>query len=120
MIDMAKKEIIPAVEKYVTDLASTALKKQKLDCSISSKYETTVASKLSELQETMFDKTQELEKAVADLSEISDIKEQGYFVRDELLPKMEMLRSPADEAETLTDSKYWPFPTYGDLLFGVR
>ncbi len=120
MIDMAKKEIIPAVEKYVADLTSVALKKQKLDAGISSKYETTVASRLSSLQELMFDRTQLLEKAAADLGAIENIQEQGYFVRDELLPKMAMLRVAADEAETLTDSKYWPFPTYGDLLFGVR
>ena len=48
-----------------------------------------------------------------------DISAQAELIRDEVLPKMSLLRAPADEAETLTAKKYWPFPTYGDLLFGV-
>ena len=51
---------------------------------------------------------------------IQDIIEQGYAIRDKVLPKMGELRLAADEAETLTAEKYWPFPTYGDLLFGVK
>ena len=45
---------------------------------------------------------------------------QANYIRDEILPKMSAVRVVADEAETMTDSKFWPFPTYGDLLFGVR
>ena len=48
------------------------------------------------------------------------VEEESYYIRDEILPKMTELRLAVDEAETLTAEKYWPFPTYGDLLFGVR
>ena len=120
MIDMSKKEIMPAIEKYVSKLVSLASKKKALDAAIPSRYESTLISKLSTLADLMFDRTEELEKAAAELSGIGDIQKQSEFVRDSILPKMASLRVAADEAETLTDSEYWPFPTYGDLLFGVR
>ena len=53
------------------------------------------------------------------LDKIEDVTKQANFVRDDILPKMAAVRVAADEAETLTDSKYWPFPTYGDLLFKI-
>ena len=68
----------------------------------------------------IYDRAGELEGAAEELKGIEDITEQAYFIRDSILSKMAALRVAADEAETLTDSKYWPFPTYGDLLFGVR
>ena len=49
-----------------------------------------------------------------------DVTEAACFIRDEVLPKMDALRAPADEAERFTAAEYWPFPTYGDLLFGVK
>ena len=54
------------------------------------------------------------------LAKIGDVTEAAYFIRDEVLPKMDTLRAPADEAERFTAAEYWPFPTYGDLLFGVK
>ena len=120
MIDMAKKEILPAIEKYVSDLVETVSKKKTLGEAIPSRYENSVISKLSTLEDLIFDRTEELEKAAAELKDIEDIQKQSEFVRDSILVKMASLRVAADEAETLTDSKYWPFPTYGDLLFGVR
>ena len=54
------------------------------------------------------------------LCEAEDIVSQSYEIRDNILSKMSELRASCDEAETLTDKSYWPFPTYGDLLFGVR
>ena len=54
------------------------------------------------------------------MSTLGDATAQADFIRDEVIPKMSLVRVPADEAETLTAEKYWPFPTYGDLLFGVR
>ena len=62
---------------------------------------------------------EDLEAALVALSMTESVLSQAEMVRDEILPKMNLLRVPADEAETLTAEKYWPFPTYGDLLFGV-
>lgn len=120
MIDMAKKEILPAIEGYVADLVTTVSRKKKLGGDVPARYETTVIEKLSSLEDVIYDRTEELEKTVSKLATVEDIGKQSEFVRDELLAKMAALRVAADEAEMLTDKKYWPFPTYGDLLFGVR
>ena len=120
MIDMAKKEILPAIEKYVSELVSVAVKKAKLDAAIQSGYESSVIKKLSTLEDMIYTRCEDLEKSAATLKGIEDITKQSEFVRDDVLAKMAALRVAADEAETLTDSNYWPFPTYGDLLFGVR
>ena len=61
-----------------------------------------------------------LERLTYHLSHIDNIIEQADFVRDEILPQMDTLREYADDAEAIVDSKIWPLPTYGELLFGVR
>lgn len=120
MADMARKEILPAIEDYVSSLAKTALRKKELSESISSQYEKDVISKLSSMADLIYSRTGELEEATSKLKTVEDIQEQANYIRDEILPKMSAVRVVADEAETMTDSKFWPFPTYGDLLFGVR
>ena len=120
MIDMAKKEILPSIERYVAELVTTVSRKKKLDAPVSARYESTIIEKLSGLEVLIYDRTEELEKSAAGLKDIEDIKAQSEYIRDDVLSKMAALRVAADEAETLTDTKYWPFPTYGDLLFGVR
>ena len=120
MADMARKEILPAIEAYVSSLAKTALRKKELSESISSQYEKYVISKLSSMADLIYSRTGELEEATSKLKTVEDIQEQANYIRDEILPKMSAVRVVADEAETMTDSKFWPFPTYGDLLFGVR
>ncbi len=120
MADMARKEILPAIEAYVSSLAKTALRKKELSESISSQYEKDVISKLSSMADLIYSRTGELEEATSKLKTVEDIQERANYIRDEILPKMSAVRVVADEAETMTDSKFWPFPTYGDLLFGVR
>ena len=75
---------------------------------------------LAGLTDQMAARTAELEQAVMALSEAGGIKGEAEAIRDTVLPRMGQLRLACDEAETLTARKYWPFPTYGDLLFGVR
>ena len=120
MIDMAKKEILPAIEKYVSDMVKTVSKKKALDAEIPARYENTVITRLSTLEDMIYDRAESLEDATTQLKGIESVEPQANFIRDSILPKMELLRAAADEAETITDSTYWPFPTYGDLLFGVR
>ena len=120
MADMARKEILPAIEAYVSSLAKTALRKKELSESISSQYEKDVIAKLSSMADLIYSRTGELEEATSKLKTVEDIQDQANYIRDEILPKMSAVRVVADEAETMTDSKFWPFPTYGDLLFGVR
>ena len=120
MVDMAKTQIIPAIENYVAKIAETAVAKKSLDASIACTYETGLVKKLSALTDNIAVKADELENALLGLDKAEDIGAQSAMVRDTVLAKMSELRVPCDEAETQTAKSYWPFPTYADLLFGVK
>ena len=118
MIDMARKEIIPAVSKFASDTASAVAVKKSV-CDSACKYETRLVSELTDLIDQMDEATTRLEAVVEELKKIEDVRSQSEFVRDEMLPSMDKLRAAADEAETKTASEYYPFPAYDELLFGV-
>ena len=120
MISMVKKQILPAIERYAADLAAGAERKKKLSASVRCEYENELVTRLSAITDCIWARTDELEKTLVDLKSCADVKEESVKIRDELLVKMNALRVGADEAETLCASEYWPFPTYGDLLFGVK
>ncbi len=119
MIDMARKEIIPAVTKFTADTASAVAAKTGV-VSVACKYEKRLITTLSDLTDEMDEDTSALEGAVAELRNIEDIIKASEFVRDNILPKMDTLRVAADKVETVTSEDYWPFPTYDKLLFGVK
>lgn len=119
MIDMARKEILPAVESYVKDLSETLVAKTAAMPAISAKYERTLIEKLSVLVEEIDDATNSLESSLIEYKTITDVTESAALIRDVILRKMAELRIVADEAETLTAEKYWPFPTYDKLMFGI-
>ena len=119
MRDIAKMQILPAVERYTTDLAGSALTKKQLDPALECAYETQTVRKLSALTDGIAMKTEELELALLKLADAADITEESVMIRDSVLEKMSELRMVCDEAEVLTAKDYWPFPKYGDLLFGV-
>ena len=118
MIDMARKEIIPAVAKFAADTASAVSVKSSV-ASVACKYEKKLITQLSDLVDEMDDAASVLEGAVAELKQIQVIVDASEFIRDKVLPAMEALRAAADKAETMTSAEYWPFPTYDKLLFGV-
>ena len=120
MVDMAKKQILPAVSEYASDLAETIGKKLALGTDIACEYEKGTVKKLSILCDKIAEATEALEGALVKIKSAEEIGEESVLVRDLLLPAMGELRVACDEAETATAEKYWPFPTYGDLLFGVR
>ena len=120
MVDMTKKEILPAVEAYVSSLVSVASAKRSLDADIPSNYEQKLIKRLSTLVDTIDCRTAALEWEMVKLDTMGDFAEEAAFIRDKVIPQMSELRVAADEAETLTAESYWPFPTYGDLLFGVK
>ena len=119
MIDMARKEILPAVESYVKDLSETLVAKTAVLPAISAKYERTLIEKLSVIVEEIDDAANSLESSLIEYKTITDVTKSAALIRDVILQKMAELRIVADEAETLTAEKYWPFPTYDKLLFGV-
>ena len=120
MIEMARKEILPAIESYLLDLASTANEKKRLVPDLSCGYEKETVARLSELSDRIAVGVGKLDLAVRSLGSCAGIAEESLAIRDEVIPLMNALRAVADEAETLCAEKYWPFPTYGDLLFGVN
>lgn len=120
MVDMAKAEIAPAVEAYTLELAKTITAKKAVDDTLICSYESGLVKKLSTLTDRIAIKTEELENALVELHNEEDIFSEANMIRDIILAKMGELRLACDEAETVTAKKYWPFPTYGDLLFSVR
>ena len=120
MVDMARKQILPAVEGYAAELAASVAAKKAVAPNLACAYETGLVTKLSGLTDQIAEKTDELESAVLELKNAESVREESFAIRDTILGKMAALRAVADEAETQTSSDYWPFPTYGELLFGVK
>ncbi len=120
MVDMAKKEILPAVEKYTKSLADTLAAKKAAVAGLPCKYETATVTKLSELSDSIADATDDLEAEIEKFQAIEDVTEAANDTRDVILGKMDSLRAVCDEAETITAKEFWPFPTYSDLLFSVK
>ena len=120
MISMARTEIVPAIEAYASDVAKAAAAKKALTPELKCAYEAGLVGKLSALIDEIAEKTDELDAALLKTHGAEDVIEESAIIRDELLPVMSELRVPCDKAELLTAKSYWPFPTYADLLFGVR
>ena len=120
MVDMVQKDILPAVEAYSAAVSGAAATKLALDTDTPCNYEKKLVKKLSALADQMDDKAEKLSLAMVKLKMVDGIEEEAATIRDEILPQMNELRVAADEAETVTAAKYWPFPTYGDLLFGLK
>ncbi len=120
MVDMARKEILPAVEAYAKELSDAYIAKSSVIPGIAGKYEKGVIAKLSTLSDEIDSAAAALDAAVIRFNAISDTTEASCMIRDVILQKMAELRVVCDEAETVTAEKYWPFPTYDKLLFGVK
>ena len=120
MVDMARKEILPAVEGYTKSLAETLAAKKAAVAGLPCKYETATIAKLSELSDSIADATDDLEAEIEKFQAIEDVTEAANDIRDVILGKMDSLRAVCDEAETITAKEFWPFPTYSDLLFSVK
>ena len=120
MVDMARKEILPAVEGYTKSLAETLAAKKAAVAGLPCKYETATITKLSELSDEIADATADLDSEIAKFQAIEDVTEAANDIRDVILGRMDALRAVCDEAETITAKEFWPFPTYSDLLFSVK
>ena len=120
MVDMARTQIAPAIEAYAADVAKAASAKKAVASGLKCSYEKGIVEKLSALIDEIAEKTDELDAAIIKIHDAEDIIEESEMVRDTLLPVMSELRVPCDKAELLTAKSYWPFPTYEDLLFGVK
>ena len=117
MIDMVKKEIIPAVMEYTTTVAKSvaAVKAVGADASVQEKVLKEITTELSKLDASVV----KLEAATDASVKIEDPKAQAIAYRDDVFAQFAEVREPADKLETLLDEKAWPFPTYAELLFNV-
>ena len=119
MLEMIKKDIIPAVCNYSKDLTESALAKKNLSSDIDTSLETGLVSKISSLSGCLSKKTSDLEKALLDAKNYDDSEKLSKYYHDTILSQMNEVRAISDELETLVGKDYWPFPTYTDLLFSV-
>ena len=119
MIDMAKKDILPAVSKYSHELSDTVIAKAACG-DIESGYEKELLAKVSKLNTAAYKKTEKLEQAVLKAKEISETQELSMYYKDAVFGAMSELRITVDELETVMPAEIWPYPSYGDLLFSVK
>ena len=119
MVDMARKDILPAVAKYSKDLCDTLLSKKAVCAEMDVSYEKETLENISKHTQGAFACTKDLEKALEDALKIKDVTRLANHYKNEVLKAMKALRLHADNLETLVGAKYWPFPTYGELLFSV-
>ena len=117
MIDMAGKQIIPSVIAYTTELANSVIsvKEAGADASVQADLLAEVSGYLKDMK-TAYNK---LIDVTAKAAAIDDVVAQATYFRDEVKTTMDELRAPADKLEMIVDKEFWPFPSYGDLLFEV-
>jgi len=120
MLDMAKKDIMPAVSAYSKTLSDTANSKKALLPNVDCTYELETLKSISRAAANLYAKTGDLEKALLDAKEHADATDLAIYYKDSVIPAMSEMRISADELETLTAKSYWPYPSYGDLLFSVK
>ncbi len=118
LIEMARRDILPAVSRTSAELIAVAL--QKKDVGLDRRYETETAKEISALTAGMYESIQKLETAVATPATIADMEERSLYYKNSILPLMQMIRASGDRLEEITPADAWPFPTYGEMLFGVR
>ncbi|HIV87143.1 MAG TPA: glutamine synthetase III [Candidatus Pygmaiobacter gallistercoris] len=120
MLDMVKKDILPACLKYQKSIAETALEKKQLSSSLSCSVEEDLLSKISGLVSCLYSKTGKLESELLNVKEESDSKAQADYYRNVIFARMQEVRAIADELEVLVSKEFWPYPSYGELLFSVQ
>ena len=117
MIDMARKQIIPAGFDAIKELTDVAVGKQSLSLSV--EYERKIIDHLSHLVEEISHQTDVLQKQIEESRAYEDHQKKAEFYRDQAIPAMNALRQAADQLEAEVGAKYWPYPVYSDLLFRI-
>ena len=118
IIDMIKQDVVPAALYYVKDLSEIAANKKELGISVT--LETKLIKKISDLSSKAFTAVEKLEADRLKLKKIDDNEKASFFNKDVILKDMAVIREYADELEKIVSKDYWPYPTYADLLFGVK
>ena len=120
MLDMAKRDILPAICAYVKDVCDAGLAKRALVPTADCSFEENTVTRLSRLTACISERINALDQALLGIKAVTDMLEQAVYYKDHVLSAMNELRTLVDECETMTSSRYWPYPTYGELLFSVK
>ena len=120
MLDMVKKDILPAVIAYSRELSDTILSKKQIALDLPADAEEILLRKISGLTASLYRKVEELDAALLGVGEHPDRADCAKYYSTSVLYAMAGLREVADELETLTAKKYWPFPSYGEMLFSIQ
>lgn len=120
MIDMVYKDILPAITTYAKEVCDTGIAKKTFSSAADTSYEEGLVIKLSALASAISANVSALEDTLASTTEITDVTDLAFAFKDKVFTAMSELRASCDEAEVITAEKYWPYPTYSELLFGVR
>ncbi|WP_444268625.1 glutamine synthetase III family protein [Faecalibacterium sp.] len=119
MLEMARKQLLPAINAYMSEVANTAASKLAVSESLSVRSETKTLSHLSADADAMSDAIDELQAAVDAAKALSDESAKAVAFHDDVLLKMDALRAAADDAETICGEDYWPLPSYSKMLYYV-
>ncbi len=119
LITMIRRDVLPAVSEFTAKILETALTKKSIEVSVTAEYETVLAGKLSKLTDALFSKVNALERAASKAKEIESTEECALFYSSSVGEKMNEVRLVADELESLVGAKYWPYPSYSEILFSV-
>ena len=119
MLEMARKQLLPAINAYMSEVANTAASKLAVSESLSVRSETKALTRLSADADAMSDAVDELQAAVNAAKALSDESAKAVAFHDDVLPKMDALRAAADDAETICGEDYWPLPSYSKMLYYV-
>ena len=119
MLEMARKQLLPAINAYMSEVANTAASKLAVSEAISVRSETKTLTRLSTDADAMSDAIDALQAAVDTAEAMTDESAKAVSFHDDVLPKMDALRAAADDAETICGEDYWPLPSYSKMLYYV-
>ena len=119
MLEMARKQLLPAINSYMSEVANTAASKLAVSDAISVRSETKTLTRLSTDADAMSDAIDALQAAVDTAEAMTDESAKAVSFHDDVLPKMDALRAAADDAETICGEDYWPLPSYSKMLYYV-
>lgn len=119
MLEMARKQLLPAINAYMSEVANTAASKLAVSEAISVRSETKTLTRLSTDADAMSDAIDALQAAVDTAEAMTDESAKAVSFHDDVLPRMDALRAAADDAETICGEDYWPLPSYSKMLYYV-
>lgn len=119
MLEMTKKQIIPAVLKYIKEISETALTKKSLNSNFECYVEEDIVNNLSSLNFELYNEVKKLEDSLNETHKLIDLPARSIFYRDSIISKMNKVRKISDTLEKNTSKEVWPFPSYSDILFSI-